>query len=302
MTRKRPTASTIVLGLVFLAGLLLLLYPAISNMWNTRRSESLIGDYAKQAKETSQEDNAAWLSMADGYNASLAGKGIPDAFAIHSANDNLAYTEQMAFRDDGMMGFIRIPKIGVNLPIYHGTGEDVLKRGAGHLQGSALPVGGKGTHCVISAHRGLPSAAMFTDLDQLKKGDRFYLHVLNRVCAYKVDKIEEVDPGETRSLAVEADKDLATLVTCTPYGVNTRRLLVRGHRVKYSKKAEVKDAEHARASIFTQYWLWILGGLAIVVIVGTLAWRAAGRKRSAGEAAVPRHARGKGGRHGRSLR
>ena len=290
-TRKRIPISSIVLGLIFLAGLSLLLYPLVSNEWNEWRASTLIGDYTEQVQELSQKDTKRWLNLARTYNKTLVGRGIPDAFAIHSAEENSEYAGELAFRADGMMGAISIPRIHVNLPIYHGTGKEVLAKGAGHLQGSALPVGGSGTHCVISAHRGLPSAAMFTDLDQLSVGDHFYLTVLGKKIAYKVDKILEVEPDQTKSLAIKPGRDLCTLVTCTPYGVNTRRLLVRGHRVAYSAKTEHAEGENAKSSIFTQYGLWVLAGLSVVVIFSTLAWshanrnrahRAAGRAGSAG--------------------
>lgn len=270
--RKRIPISSIVLGLIFLAGLSLLLYPLVSNTWNEWRAAALIGDYTEQVQELSQEDTREWLDRARAYNQTLVGKGIPDAFAIHSTEENSEYASELAFRADGMMGTISIPHINVSLPIYHGTGTDVLTKGAGHLQGSALPVGGTGTHCVISAHRGLPSAAMFTDLDQLQIGDHFYLTVLGEKLAYEVDQIEEVEPDETRSLAVEEDQDLCTLVTCTPYGVNTRRLLVRGHCVEYSEEVEQTEGKSPRASIFTQYGLWVALGLAVVTGFSVWMW------------------------------
>lgn len=279
-TRKRIPISSIVLGLIFLAGLSLLLYPLVSNQWNEWRASTLISDYTEQAQELSQKDAGRWLSRARAYNRALVGRGIPDAFAIHSAEENSEYAGELAFRADGMMGAISIPRIGVNLPIYHGTGKEVLAKGAGHLQGSALPVGGSGTHCVISAHRGLPSAAMFTDLDQLSAGDHFYLTVLGKKIAYKVDKIIEVEPDQTKSLAIRPGRDLCTLVTCTPYGVNTRRLLVRGHRVAYSAKTECAEGENAKSSVFTQYSLWVLAGLSVVVIFSTVMWSRANRKRA----------------------
>lgn len=268
----RTNIASIALGLVFAAGLALLLYPWAASTFNAWREGQLIENYQTQTEKISKSDADAWIARARSYNESLSGKGVPDAFAIHSATDNQNYRQQLAFRDDGVMGYISIPAINVNLPIYHGTGKKVLQKGAGHLQGSALPVGGKGTHAVISAHRGLPSASMFTDLDLLQAGDRFYITVLGRKLAYEVDKIEEVDPDETRSLAVEEDKDLVTLVTCTPYGVNTKRLLVRGHRVAYSRKTEAADAEGARGGIFTQYGIWALGGFSVVVLFATFAW------------------------------
>ena len=152
---------------------------------------------------------------------------------------------------NGVMGFIKIPKINVSLPIYHTTEKSVLEKGVGHLRGSALPVGGRGTHCVLSAHRGLPSAALFTDLDLLSEGDRFFIYVLDRALAYEVDQILEVEPDETESLDVSEDGDFVTLVTCTPYGVNSHRLLVRGHRVEYTE-SDVAEAKRTPSAPFTR--------------------------------------------------
>ena len=157
-----------------------------------------------------------------------------------------------------------------NLPIYHTTSEEALEKGVGHLQGSGLPVGGESTHCVLSAHRGLPSASLFTDLDQLAEGDKFFIHVLDRTMAYQVDQILVVEPTQTESLSITSGEDLVTLVTCTPYGVNTHRLLVRGHRVPYDPADEA--TADASQSIFTQYWLWILLGLATVALVLLALW------------------------------
>ena len=222
--------------LIFLIGLLVLLYPMFSNLWNEHRSAELIADYREAVSQVSREDYSKWFEMADEYNETLEGKEVPDAFAFISEEEDEEYLSQLAFRDDGVMGYIEIPKISVSLPIYHTTSEEVLQKGAGHLQGSALPVGGLGTHCVISAHRGLPSAALFTDLDMLQEGDHFYIHVLGETLAYEVDQILVVNPDEVSALTPEKEGDYVTLLTCTPYGVNTQRLLVRGHRVEETEE------------------------------------------------------------------
>ena len=165
---------------------------------------------------------------------------------------------------DGIMGIVEIPKIDIKLPIYHTTREDVLQVAAGHLEGSSLPVGGASTHAVISAHRGLPSASLFTDLDKLEEGDHFLIHVLNETLCYEVDKISVVKPEETSGLAVEEGKDLVTLLTCTPYGVNTERLLVRGHRVEYvEQEVEAEKTLFSGISIHTNYLLWVILGLLV---------------------------------------
>ena len=174
------------------------------------------------------------------------------------------YMSCLNLTGDGIMGKVRIPKIGVNLPIFHTTAEDILEIGAGHLEGSTLPIGGKGTHSVISAHRGLPSASLFTDLDKLEIGDNFFIEVLNETLAYEVDQILVVEPEETEALAVVEGEDLLTLLTCTPYGMNTQRLMVRGHRVPYSPNMiEEGKAPLGAYSLHTNYVFWVVVGLLI---------------------------------------
>lgn len=282
MNRKRLT--DLAFGLVFLAGLCLLLYPLVSDLWNGWRHDQLVSSYDADVAEVSQEDNSAWFDAANAYNKTLEGKGVPDAFALVTSSESAAYQAQLAFREDGMMGYLEIPRMGQTLPIYHGTSEATLARGVGHLEGSALPVGGASTHCVLSAHRGLPSASLFTDLDKLQLGDHFYIHVLDRTLAYEVDQILTVEPDDTSSLDVEEGADLVTLVTCTPYGVNTHRLLVRGHHVDYVP--EVAAAEAPAASLATNYLLWALVGLAVVAcFVAVLLRRERARKRGGRHAA-----------------
>ena len=252
-------------ALLFLVGLSLLLYPLVSDRWNQRRNDALIKNYTEQIMQAPKNDYAQWFDRADSYNAALLGKGVPDAFTFITDEENADYFSQLAFSDDGVMGYIRIPRISVNLPIYHGTSQKVLERGVGHLQGSALPVGGADTHCVLSAHRGLPSAALFTDLDLLRAGDHFYIYVLDRVLAYEVDQILEVEPDHTEDLNVLPGEDLVTLVTCTPYGVNTHRLLVRGHRVAYTEDVEQRESQNVVSSVHTKYTLWVVLGLSITL-------------------------------------
>lgn len=258
---RKGAKSAVLLALLFLAGLALLLYPLVSSRYNARRSAALIEDYTAAVADTPQEDYSAWFAAADAYNASLTGKDVPDAFAAITDEESANYLAQLAFDPDGVMGYISIPKIAVSLPIYHGTTPATLEKGAGHLEGSALPVGGAGTHCVISAHRGLPSAAMFTDLDRLALGDHFYIYVLDRVLAYEVDQILTVAPDELSALDREPDMDYTTLVTCTPYGVNTHRLLVRGHRVDYVPQTAADEGNSVVRSVHTNYVLWTVVGL-----------------------------------------
>lgn len=251
---------------IFALGLGFLLYPLLANAYNDWIHNNLINSYDQEVEKMVPEDCSSWLEAAENYNASLVGEGVPDAFAVHAQDADSAYLSQLNFRDNGVMGYIKIPRINVNLPIYHTTSDEVMQKGAGHLQGSALPVGGPSTHCVISAHRGLPSAAMFTDLDQLNNSDKFFLKVLNRTCEYEIDQIKVVLPDETSDLDVKRGEDYCTLVTCTPYGVNSHRLLVRGHRVPYDENDETKEALNSTVGPFTNYAMWIFGSLAVVAL------------------------------------
>ncbi len=277
----KKALGRLLLALLFLAGLALLLYPLISDLWNRRRSEQLIRNYTQQFIQGPQRDYSEWFQRADAYNATLAGKGVPDAFAVISPDEDADYLSQLSLSADGVMAYIRIPRISVDLPIFHGTSAEVLEQGVGHLQGSALPVGGADTHCVLSAHRGLPSAALFTDLDMLQLGDHFYIYVLDRVLAYEVDQILTVEPDHTQDLDVVPGEDLVTLVTCTPYGVNTHRLLVRGHRVEYTQQTEEDEARNTVSSVHTRYGLWVavgLGATAGIILLLLLLRRLTGRR------------------------
>lgn len=263
--------NKLIIGIIFLAGLSLLLYPFVANQWNNHRQKQLISSYEQSVsdKDAAHEiDYDAELQKAKAYNEALLPSILPDSFAVAEASEeDKTYMDALNIAGDEVMGIVEIPKINIKLPIYHTTDEEVLKQAAGHLEGSSLPVGGESTHAVISAHRGLPSASLFTDLDQLKKGDHFLIHVLNETLCYEVDKISVVKPEETSSLAVEEGQDLVTLLTCTPYGVNTERLLVRGHRVPYVEQ-EVADEKTPLSgiSLHTNYLLWVIIGLTITAI------------------------------------
>ena len=264
----KSKTSKLMIGIIFLAGLSLLLYPFVANQWNNYRQKQLISSYEQtvsQKEASNGIDYDAELKKAESYNEALLPSILPDSFAIADASEeDQTYMNTLNIAGDEMMGIVEIPKIDIKLPIYHTTEEDVLKQAAGHLEGSSLPIGGKSTHAVISAHRGLPSASLFTDLDQLKKGDHFLIHVLNETLSYEVDKISVVKPEDTSALVVEDGKDLVTLLTCTPYGVNTERLLVRGHRVPYVEQ-EVADEKTPLSgiSLHTNYLLWVIVGLAV---------------------------------------
>lgn len=271
--RKNKTQKiirTLALCLLFLVGLSLLLYPLVSSEWNKHRSESLVREYERSVSEAPAEDYSDWFAAAERYNASLGEKRMPDAFADISEEENADYLSQLAFRSDGVMAYLRIPRIRLDLPVYHGTSAEVLEKGVGHLVGSSLPIGGEGNHAVLSAHRGLPSAALFTDLDQLALGDHFYLQVLDRTLAYEIDQILIVEPTELDALARSPGEDLVTLVTCTPYGVNSHRLLVRGHRVDYTEEVAAQEAAETVQSIHTRYGLWVAGGLLITLLFSLL--------------------------------
>lgn len=224
-TRK---ASNAVLAVALLVGLSLLAYPMASDWWNSYHQSQAIAQYSQEVSEMDEARAKAMLADAERYNQSLPDDA--DRFTP-SEDDTDAYDGLLAVDDTGVMGYIEIPSIDARMPIYHGTSDAVLQAGAGHIEGSSLPVGGTGTHCVLSGHRGLPSARLFTDIDKLDEGDVFMIHALGETLTYEVDQILTVDPYDLSALGIDPDQDYVTLVTCTPYGINTQRLLVRGHRV-----------------------------------------------------------------------
>ena len=228
--------STILLFLALLAGVSLLLYPSLSNYWNSMHATQVVNDYAKDVQKLDHTEYDKMLRDAESYNQSLLHR--ESDYALTDEQDS-QYASLLAIDDSGIMGYIEIPSIGVSLPIYHGTSDGVLQHAVGHLDWTSLPVGGASTHCVLSGHRGLPSAKLFTDLDRLAVGDTFVIRVLDEVLTYEVDQILIVEPADVSALTIEDGKDLCTLVTCTPYGVNSHRLLVRGHRVENAEEAAV---------------------------------------------------------------
>ncbi|WP_242280550.1 class C sortase [Bacillus cereus group sp. BfR-BA-01428] len=233
----------IIFGCIFLVGLSIFLYPTVSNWLATRAHYSEVSTYDKKVKELQREEIKRKEKEAKEYNEKLQHERqtVTDPFRSDKSGNSSSYVDMLNVGE--VMGYVEIPKINVKLPIYHGTSEDVLSRGVGHIENSSLPVGGKGTHSILTGHRGVPSAVLFTDLDKLKEEDVFYIHSLDKVLAYKVDQIKVVLPEETDDLTVAENEDYVTLITCTPYGVNTHRLLVRGHRVPYDKKEkeEIKE-------------------------------------------------------------
>ena len=223
----KKNKSTIILILVFFVGLSVMLYPTISDYVNQLHQTRAVANYAADVDKLSDADYTAYFEAADAFNAQIAA----DPDALYFPDRFPSYESTLDVTGTGIMGYITIEKIGVELPIYHGTSDAVLQVAAGHLEGTSLPVGGVSTHAVISAHRGLPSAKLFTNLDQLEVGDTFTITVLDRTFTYEVDNISIILPTETDSLKVSEGKDYITLMTCTPYGINTHRLLVRGRRI-----------------------------------------------------------------------
>lgn len=224
----KKNISTIILVLIFFVGLSLLLYPIISDYWNSFHQSRAIATYAEAVAELDDEDYEKMWQEAEAYNQKLSNQ--PNRWNLTEEEEE-EYNRILDIGGTGIMGYIEIPEIKVSLPIYHGTDEGVLQIAVGHIPGSSLPVGGIGTHSVVSGHRGLPSARLFTNLDELDEGDVFMIRVLDETLTYEVDKISIVEPDDLTGLGIDPELDLCTLVTCTPYGVNSHRLLVRGHRI-----------------------------------------------------------------------
>ena len=275
---------TILAILVFLAGISLLAYPAVSNLLYEKEQEELMEHYDSIVGENlTADEQAAELQECREYNRGLLQGGVllTDPFDMSQLDPSaMPYAGLLNVDQEGGMAYLRIPAIDVELMIYHGTEEEVLQKGVGHLQGSSLPVGGAGTHCVLSAHTGLNDKKLFTDLDQLENGDIFYIHVLGEILAYQVDQIRVVLPEETEDLKINAREDYVTLVTCTPYGINTHRLLVRGTRVPYEEEREQSDGTLRKGSWLEQYRLAAFAGLSVVLAAaaGVFLWRRVRKK------------------------
>ena len=228
MAWLKKNGSTILLGLIFLVGVGLVSYPTFADWWNNIHQARAISSYLDTVSKMDPEEYKRILGEAEAYNQEIARNGIKWRL---TPEERARYNRLLSVDDSGIMGYVTIPKINIMLPIYHGIDESILQVAIGHLEGTSLPVGGPGSHCVISGHRGLPSARLFTDLDKLVEGDTFALNVLNKTLTYEVDQIRTVVPTDLSALTIEDGQDYCTLVTCTPYGVNTHRLLVRGHRI-----------------------------------------------------------------------
>lgn len=271
---KRILINTIV-GLLFLTGFGILAYPTVSDQWNTYRQNRLISGYQEAVEQMEPEDYTREWDAAYGFNDTFSRNNLyGDVFG--EGEEDLTATEYwkvLNIAGDGVMGYLSIPKINIKLAVYHGTADDVLQTGVGHLNGTKLPVGGEGTHSVLAAHRGLPSARLFTDVDQLGRGDRFYIRILDETLAYEVDQVlpmVDKDDMETleEALQVEEGEDYVTLFTCTPYGVNSHRLLVRGTRVPYNGEEEVASTpvDTMLKAVQNYYMLYLILGLAVTLL------------------------------------
>ena len=273
MKKKIPG---IIFGLMFLIGFGILVYPTVADQWNTYRQSRLISSYERTISDMEPEDFTAEWEKAQAFNDTLTQNSIyGDVFGEEDQElEDTDYWQVLNVGGDGVMGYLSIPKINIKLSIYHGTSDEVLQTGVGHLNGTKLPIGGENTHSVLAAHRGLPSARLFTDIDQLEKGDMFYIHVLDETLAYQVDQILDMvdkDDHETleKALQIEEGKDQVTLFTCTPYGVNSHRLLVRGTRVPYTGEEDVAatPVDTMLEAVQNYYMLYLILGLAITLLI-----------------------------------
>lgn len=254
--------------IIFMTGLGIASYPFISNMVAQRHASQVVKDYETNVEEMDEEKIDAMKEAAKKYNEQLS-----NVVSVDDENENNeqgeSYVDLLNIGES--LGYITIPKIDVNLPIYNGTSQDVLSKGVGHMEQSSYPLGGVSTHCVLTGHRGLPSAVLFTDLDKLEIGDEFYLHVLDEILAYKVDQIKVVEPNESGDLEIIDGKDYCTLVTCTPYAINSHRLLVRGERTEYKGEQDKQTKNQMQTGALTKrivdVWPWLLGAFLVAVLI-----------------------------------
>ena len=263
--KKKNRASTLIIIIILIAGLSLMLYPTVSNKWNSyHQTRTLIRHAEAVAKLTPQECEKL-RAAAVKYNESLRGDGS----RWHpTEEDRKLYNSLLVFDETEIISSIEIPKIKVSLPVFHGTGKNVLQTAIGHLEGSSLPVGGKGTHCVLSGHRGLPSARLFTDLDKLVEGDTFILYTLDETLTYEIDQIRVLEPTDLSTLTIDPDMDYCTIFTCTPYGINTHRLMLRGHRIENEGNGIMITAEALQVEELT---VALVVGIPLLVIIFIIA-------------------------------
>lgn len=252
--------------IIFITGLGIASYPFISNMVAQRHASQVVKDYETNVEEMDEEKIDAMKEAAKKYNEQLS-----NVVSVDDENNEQGESYVDLLNLGESLGYITIPKIDVNLPIYNGTSQDVLSKGVGHMEQSSYPLGGVSTHCVLTGHRGLPSAVLFTDLDKLEIGDEFYLHVLDEILAYKVDQIKVVEPNESGDLEIIDGKDYCTLVTCTPYAINSHRLLVRGERTEYKGEQDKQTKNQMQTGALTKrivdVWPWLLGAFLVAVLI-----------------------------------
>ena len=259
---------TVLMYCLLLTGMGILNYPGIASLYNRLQEGKVIHDYEAELNSVTKEELRVAAEAARAYNEKLrktAENGIVDAFSPKQEKPDEEYESLLNIKNDGVMGYIEIPDINVNLPIMHGTSVEVLERAAGHMKGSSLPVGGENTHAIISAHRGLPSATLFSDVDQMKDGDIFYLHILEEVLAYRVNQIKVVLPEEVSEEQIEKEEDYVTLLTCTPYAINSHRLLIRGTRIPYEP-----EEKEVIQSLAQSIWNWLLQQKVLLISVAVL--------------------------------
>ena len=265
--RKSKKKTSIIIVLIFLIGLSLLAYPTVSDQWNKLHQTRAIVSHAENVAKLSEEECETLLSAARAFNENLT--GMENRWRL-PADVEEEYNSLLVTDDTEVMAYLEIPKIKVSLPVYHGTGAAVLQQAIGHLEGTSLPIGGEGTHCVLSGHRGLPSAKLFTDLDRLSEGDTFMIYTLNEVLTYEVDMINIVLPSDMSTLGIEKGKDLVTLFTCTPYGINTHRLMVRAHRIENAKDSTILVTAEALQFDETGVALCIGVPMLFLILIGAL--------------------------------
>lgn len=273
---KKKRFPLVIIILIFTLGVAVMLYPFISNWWNQRKQDVEINDYTAAIEQMNQEELDAERVACEEYNEELLGNVVlTDPFDPEKRDTSEEYEARININKDRVMGYIEIPAIDVKLAIYHGTDSEVLKTGVGHLENTSLPVGGIASHAVLSAHTGLPGATLFTDLIDLKKGELFYLNVLGEKLAYEIDQIKVVEPSDTNDLVIDREEDYVTLATCTPYGVNSHRLLVRGTRVPYMEDAVEQPV--AKANLYLYVTIILMLVLAIIII-RLIIWRIKGKQ------------------------
>lgn len=278
--RIRKTALVLLILFGYTISTCALFYPTVSNLLNQHRNRRLVSAYEDFVARMPQEEIRRILDEARAYNRQHRENYIKDAF--NEAEDYVLthpYDQLLDPDGTGIMGYLEIPKIHMTLSIYHGIGKRALESGCGHVEGTSLPIGGKNCHAVLAAHRGLPDAKLFTDLDRMEVGDEFYLHILDRIYAYRIDRIRVVRPSETGELRIREGRDLVTLLTCTPYGVNTHRLLVRGHRVPYVPVHAEEQAAQA-GPLIPYYLVALAAGMSVILVFLTARWVRRRRKKT----------------------